>query len=244
MTIEDLIESSERCSGSVLVTTCDIEAALGWYYQSCTVCSTKVTITDGIISCDRCGEPRTAVPRYKVHLQVIDNSGSTTFTLFDRVVSRVLGRTVQNLLATMNQDLAYPPELDTFVNKRMLFKVDVTDANLLRNCRTYTVRKMTEDEEIIKRFMSHHALNGVDGDNVEAGCVELGSQAADTNDAIEGSDSTKDDKNTLATPTSKNSGKRSIDRVESISDKDADGSAWSTTNKIQKLAPVKIEKMD
>jgi hypothetical protein len=41
----------------------------------------------------------------------------------------------------------------------MLFKVDVTDANLLRNCRTYTVRKMTEDEEIIERFMSHHALN-------------------------------------------------------------------------------------
>ncbi|KAK2423220.1 replication protein A 70 kDa DNA-binding subunit [Trifolium repens] len=136
----------------------------------------KNSYLDGIISCDRCGEPRTAVPRYKVHLQVIDNSGSTTFTLFDRVVSRVLGRSVQNLLATMNQDLAYPPELDTFVNKRMLFKVDVTDANLLRNCRTYTVRKMTEDEEIIERFMSHHALNVVNGDNVEAGCVELGSQ--------------------------------------------------------------------
>ncbi|KAK2422330.1 replication protein A 70 kDa DNA-binding subunit [Trifolium repens] len=151
--------------------TCDIEAALGWYYQSCTVCSTKVTIIDDIISCDRCGEPRTAVPRYKVHLQVIDNSGSTTFTLFDRVVSRVL------------------------------------------------------DEEIIERFMSHHALNGVDGDNVEAGCVELGSQAAYTNDVVEGSDSTKDDKNTLATPTSKNSGKRSIDSVESISNKDVDGSA-------------------
>ncbi|WJX22693.1 hypothetical protein P8452_11974 [Trifolium repens] len=144
----------------------------------------------------------------------------------------------------MNQDLAYPPELDTFVNKRMLFKVDVTDANLLRNCRTYTVRKMTEDGEIIERFMSHHALNGVDGDNVEAGCVELDSQAADTNDVVEGSDSTKDDKNTLATPTSKNSGKRSIDSVESISNKDADGSARSTSNKIQKLAPMKIEKMD
>ncbi|WJX68169.1 hypothetical protein P8452_52565 [Trifolium repens] len=69
-------------------------------------------------------------------------------------------------------------------------------------------------------------------------------QAAYTNDVVEGSDSTKDDKNTLATPTSKNSGKRSIDSVESISNKDADGSAWSTSNKIQKLAFVKIEKMD
>jgi hypothetical protein len=50
--------------------------------------------------------------------------------------------------------------------------------------------------------------------------------------------------NTLGTPTSKNLGKRSIDSVESISDKDADGSTWSSSNKIQKLAPVKIENMD
>ncbi|KAK2389279.1 hypothetical protein QL285_062880 [Trifolium repens] len=200
MTIEDLIESSEII-----------------YVEMFWICY------DVSIFCDKSGQPRTAVPRYKVHLQEIDSSGSTTFTLFDRVVSRVLGRSVQDLLVTMNQDLTYPRELDTFVDKRMLFKVDVTDANLFRNSRSYT---------------------GVDGDNVEAGCVELGSQAADKNDVVEGGDSTKDDMNTLGTPTSKNLGKRSIDNAESISDKDADGSAWSSSNKIQKLAPVKIEKMD
>ncbi|WJX39489.1 hypothetical protein P8452_27026 [Trifolium repens] len=191
---------------------------LGWMILSASQPKTKrMTIEDLIesseiiydvsIFCDKSGQPRTAVPRYKVHLQEIDSSGSTTFTLFDRVVSRVLGRSVQDLLVTMNQDLTYPRELDTFVDKRMLFK-------------------------------------GVDGDNVEAGCVELGSQAADKNDVVEGGDSTKDDMNTLGTPTSKNLGKRSIDNAESISDKDADGSAWSSSNKIQKLAPVKIEKMD
>ncbi|MCI01814.1 replication protein A1-like protein, partial [Trifolium medium] len=131
MTILDLNESSERCVGTVLVRTCDIETAFGWYYQSCTTCSSKVTIRNGSIYCDKvCKQPRTSVPRYKVNLQVIDNSGSTTFTLFDRVVTQMLGRSVQDLLAAMNQDLVYPTELDTLVDKRMLFKVEVNDANL------------------------------------------------------------------------------------------------------------------
>jgi len=40
-------------------------------------------------------------PRFKVHVQVIDNTGSTTFTLFDRVVSQFLGRNVQYLIEGM-----------------------------------------------------------------------------------------------------------------------------------------------
>jgi hypothetical protein len=36
--------------------------------------------------------------RFKVHVQVIDNSGSTTFILFDWVVAQFLGRNVQDLL--------------------------------------------------------------------------------------------------------------------------------------------------
>lgn len=39
--------------------------------------------------------------RYKVHLLVIDNSGSTKFFFFDRVVSQVLGRSVHDLLDGM-----------------------------------------------------------------------------------------------------------------------------------------------
>lgn len=66
--------------------------------------------------------------RFKVHLQVIDNTGSTTFILFDRVVSQVLGRTVHELLdgmANRNHVAPYPPDLDIFVDKHALFKVEV-----------------------------------------------------------------------------------------------------------------------
>jgi hypothetical protein len=41
----------------------------------------------------------------------------------------------------------------------MLFKVEVTDANLFRNWRGYAVKKLTSDEEIINRFTTLHGIN-------------------------------------------------------------------------------------
>jgi hypothetical protein len=40
--------------------------------------------------------------RFKVHLEVIDNTGSITFILFDRVVYQVVGRTAQDLLDSIS----------------------------------------------------------------------------------------------------------------------------------------------
>lgn len=36
--------------------------------------------------------------RFKVHLQVMDNTGSTSFILFDRNVSNYVGKSVQDLI--------------------------------------------------------------------------------------------------------------------------------------------------
>ncbi|KAK2352282.1 replication protein A 70 kDa DNA-binding subunit [Trifolium repens] len=95
---------------------------------------------------------------------------------------------------------AYPHELNVFVNKRMLFKVEVTDANLFRNWRGYAVKKLSSDEEIINRFTTLYGINlGDDGNHVlvdDASLVDL-----------EGEDSTCNKVLTLldgvATPTSK-----------------------------------------
>jgi hypothetical protein len=40
--------------------------------------------------------------RFKVHLEVIDNTGSITFILFDRVVSQFVGRSAQDLLDSIS----------------------------------------------------------------------------------------------------------------------------------------------
>lgn len=43
--------------------------------------------------------------RFKVELKVIDQTGSTTFTLFDRVASQFLGKTAIVLLDSMQKVL-------------------------------------------------------------------------------------------------------------------------------------------
>ncbi|MCI09610.1 hypothetical protein A2U01_0030697 [Trifolium medium] len=70
-------------------------------------------------------------------------------------------------------------------------------------------------------------------------------------DNVEGVGSTKDDINandSVDTPTSKTLGKRPIESAakdaEKDAEKDADGGASSATNQTQKLARVKIEKID
>jgi hypothetical protein len=41
----------------------------------------------------------------------------------------------------------------------MLFKVEVTDADLFRNWRGYAVKKLSYDEEIINRFTTLYGIN-------------------------------------------------------------------------------------
>ncbi|KAK2408870.1 hypothetical protein QL285_044347 [Trifolium repens] len=102
MTIEDLIESTEKCVGSVLAVACEIDTDLSWFYQACSRCASRINYIGGQLYCEKCKIPRTAIPRFKVHLQVIDNTGSITFVMFDRIVSQVLGRKAQDLLDAMN----------------------------------------------------------------------------------------------------------------------------------------------
>jgi hypothetical protein len=59
----------------------------------------------------------------------------------------------------MNHRTSYPSELNVFIDKRILFKVEVSDANLYRNWRSFTVKKLTMDDDIINRFLTLHGLN-------------------------------------------------------------------------------------
>lgn len=94
-----------------------------------------------------------------MHVQVIDSTGSTTFILFDRNVSAFVSRSVQDLIdAQPNNAKDYPAELDLFIGKQMLFKVEVTEANLLHNWRNYAVKRTTDDADIINRFKILHKI--------------------------------------------------------------------------------------
>lgn len=52
----------------------------------------------------------------------------------------------------------YPPEFNFFVDKKMLFKVEVSDGNVNRKWRNYGVKKATDDVEIIDEFIKKYSL--------------------------------------------------------------------------------------
>ncbi|XP_058784536.1 uncharacterized protein LOC131659346 [Vicia villosa] len=169
MTIEDLIESTEKCFGSVLVRTCELDTDAGWFYQACSKCASKINIIEGKLYCDRCKMPKTAVPRFKVHIQVIDKTGSTTFILFDRIVSQVLGRNVQDLLDSMGQGSnanAYPSDLDTFLDKQILFKVEITN-NEEKVEHVEEVTRLADEKPVIKCVIFYSKTENQHGKNEE-----------------------------------------------------------------------------
>jgi len=57
-----------------------------------------------------------------------------------------------------NNSSDYPSDLDSFVGKQMLFKVEVSDGNLLHNWRNYAVKRTTADEDVINRFVVFHNI--------------------------------------------------------------------------------------
>lgn len=107
-----MIESSEVCQGFVLATICEPETSLEWYFRSCTQCASLVTVVDGKLCCKICSVCKSAVPRFKLHVIVMDDIGSTTFVLFDRIVTQIVGRNVQDLIDEMEN--LWPTLTQTF----------------------------------------------------------------------------------------------------------------------------------
>ena len=121
----------------------------------------------------------------------MDNTGSTSFILFDRNVSNYVGRSVQDLIDAQGQvednifgdprcsnciifmcllsadfvittqggsSLGYPSALDVLIGKQMLFKVEITNGNLLHGWRNYGVKRTSDDADLINQFIKRHDL--------------------------------------------------------------------------------------
>nr|POF06027.1 hypothetical protein CFP56_47740 [Quercus suber] len=79
-----------------LLVTCNakiinINNKYGWYYVACLICKTKVKQVKGVLWCERCkNEPKFAVPSYRIQVQVQDETGSTTFILFDKGAEKII----------------------------------------------------------------------------------------------------------------------------------------------------------
>jgi len=122
----------------------------------------------------------------------MDETSSTTFVLFDHIVTQFIGWNVQDLIAEMNKvtflfynfsfffqiqvninhyklpfnlvqpenkSINYPLDFNFFMDKILLFKVEVSDVNVNRKWRNYGVKRATDEVEVINEFIKKYNLN-------------------------------------------------------------------------------------
>ncbi|KAL4599794.1 hypothetical protein ACB092_11G152200 [Castanea dentata] len=140
-----------------LLVTCnakiiDINNKYGWYYVACLICKTKVKQVKGVLWCERCKNQRKfAVPSYRIQVQVQDETGSTTFILFDKGAERIISKTAKEL-AEMQEEIfkldgnTIPKEIQKIIGNEYLFQLHLDEYNLKYGKENYTVSKILEIE--------------------------------------------------------------------------------------------------
>ncbi|KAF3484608.1 hypothetical protein F2Q69_00054105 [Brassica cretica] len=143
-----------------MCTIAAIESDMGWYYLSCKVCSKKVlnVPNDNIDEqgdedemgfhyyCVKCKvkNPR-LMPRYKLHLVVLDNTGNSKFLLFDAIAMQILNRPCNELTGSNFEKMQDPGDI-------LLALKDLNG--------TYKVLKIVTNTEMITEFEEFNQPKG------------------------------------------------------------------------------------
>ncbi|XP_058771882.1 uncharacterized protein LOC131645224 [Vicia villosa] len=161
MNIFEVLQCSKVSIGVVLAKIIDFDHTKKWYYQACTKCAKSVRTKSGeLYFCENCVDVLPANPRIKIHVQVADVSGSSTFILFDRVATQELENPHINLFED-NDVTSWPAVFNSLLDKTMLFKIQVSKGNIENKWQSYTVMKITMDQNLIDQFKMKHGMMNV-----------------------------------------------------------------------------------
>ncbi|KAL6565900.1 hypothetical protein OROHE_004955 [Orobanche hederae] len=230
--ISELDSTTEECCCLIIAKILNIHTNYNWFYDACNKCFKKVSILDKSYWCDKCKmRPTYVLTRYKVHVRVEDESGTTSFVLFDHQVSQILGKSASDLKQTLDlagEDDSFPDELEQLIDKKFLFKLEISNYTLKQRVKMYTVLKMSQDEQIMSKFNDRKTYGSKE---INGPCNEID---ASTNSSIYDSGGYLD-----CTPPSR---KRVVDNLNAIDiEDDAFESQHST---MLKKINVKVEKCD
>ncbi|CAI9264009.1 unnamed protein product [Lactuca saligna] len=121
----------------------------------------------GPFHCDGCGFVSDVFGKIRIVVRVQDESGSSSFVLFECHVKDLIHRGNQWLMDKIAKNQGrqqIPNEFNILLNKKFVFKVQISMFNLQNNYRAYTVHKLTDDDErvlaeVTKRSPNHQHDN-------------------------------------------------------------------------------------
>ncbi|XP_076886381.1 uncharacterized protein LOC143536224 [Bidens hawaiensis] len=183
-----------------------------WYYIGCNTCSCKLmeNVGEGVteyecktIRCNVLGVVPT--PRFKIKIRVQDSTGVVSLTLFDRDAKMLINKNAAELIDYQKQNEAenvgFPAELDSLLEKKFAFKVDVASFNFRNSVEDYGINKLTGDTNILSELQKRqHSRLQTDSNSVSLGASmsefqSSGSVSAKTpNSNVDGQDVASEEK--------------------------------------------------
>ncbi|KAL4557217.1 hypothetical protein LXL04_035390 [Taraxacum kok-saghyz] len=153
LAMEWISDNQERVF-TVLAKIVEIEERYGWCYVSCNQCIKKVVPTNGSFLCNTCNkECSYPIIRYKIHVRVTDESGTTTLVIFDQDAEKLLDASAKkfmNRLGTGNNQI--PAEISNLTGKSFVFKIKLTNYNLKDGFENYTVVKIFDTDKSVETY--------------------------------------------------------------------------------------------
>ncbi|KAJ1412634.1 hypothetical protein SESBI_20365 [Sesbania bispinosa] len=128
--IADLKEVTQNSVFVTIGTVKDIESEYNWCYRACKKCSLGLKLDGSMFYCKKCvTHYSTFVTIYSIQHRVVDETDSASFILFDKEASNFLKIPAYELrtsyIAKGGDKNRHPEEIDSFKDKKFLFKVQV-----------------------------------------------------------------------------------------------------------------------
>ncbi|KAM7254016.1 hypothetical protein ACFE04_031698 [Oxalis oulophora] len=234
-TLSEFVEVKEDCCVVVHAKIDGVDVLKKWSYESCAKCFSKVIANGSKFICEKCEDFVTAIPRFRLEVRVIDDTGSALFIMFDSAANKIIGKNA----ADGEFNNSGPIEFDILKGKEFLFKVELLSTSKPKQYEGYTIKRITSDPIVIKKFKEHHKIMEEDD---ASDLVFVGESSLLKEKNSEGFDANSDILNNDAvTPKNLRVYKKRARQIsDSISLSD-DGTTQNSSSKLPKNVKVKIE---
>ncbi|KAK9668917.1 hypothetical protein RND81_13G095700 [Saponaria officinalis] len=164
-TISEIKDIQEEGGFVTIATIKGFDTEFRWFTELCKICRAKAEIDDtGKWVCTgRCqGYTKFVVLRYKIRVVVADHTGTATFIIFDSQATDLLQQSAKDVRENQikhGDPIVYPPELNVLLDRKFIFKVKVDEKyNLTLGWESYGVNKLSEDPDLIERYLHSNQL--------------------------------------------------------------------------------------
>ncbi|KAL3654632.1 hypothetical protein CASFOL_001617 [Castilleja foliolosa] len=134
-----------------------------WSYLACTKCNKKLERVGLEYICDVCHKTsKTGVYKYKLQLEVLDQTGNVSLLCWDRESEKLIGRPCQELREEYVEILKankteLPMSLLKLVDQTVLFKVKVEKKQLHKDNAVFMVTRLVTDPDVVSKYTKYTA---------------------------------------------------------------------------------------